>query len=254
MQESVALARLIPRIRRYAYALTGSKSVGDDYVAACLAKYVASPRPDGNRARARELFRCFHSIWDDFGVQGSYHESGPEVEQILGQLPAGIRAAFLLRTMEGFDSYETATILETDEFFLRRSYNVALRAYHRVDRDRRVLVIEDDHIVARHIGSLIDEIGLTQIGPARSSQEAVDMANEMRPSAMVVDINLEDGLTGLNAIGDIRSRLDIPAIFVTALPEQAKQVMKRGDFLVPKPFKNSTVRSAIKRSVMAAAA
>jgi CheY-like chemotaxis protein len=67
---------------------------------------------------------------------------------------------------------------------------------------------------------------------------------------VLADIQLADGSSGLDAVNEILSTIDVPVIFITAYPER----LLTGDrpeptYLVTKPFQESTVRAAISQAL-----
>ncbi|MFZ2870451.1 response regulator, partial [Zavarzinia sp.] len=106
----------------------------------------------------------------------------------------------------------------------------------------RVLVIEDEPVIALHIAEIVREAGHEVVGIATRKSEAVALAAEHRPSLVLADIQLDDGSTGIEAAQEILQSLDVPVIFVTAFPERLLTGERmEPTYLVAKPFEPQTL-------------
>jgi len=117
-----------------------------------------------------------------------------------------------------------------------------------------ILVLEDDQIVAEDIRRGLERHGYRIAAVVSTGVEAIARAEELRPDLMLVDIILHGGEDGLAAVKEIRSRLDLPVIYLSAFTdretvERAKQTGPLG--FVVKPFDERelclTVEMAIHR-------
>ncbi len=81
-------------------------------------------------------------------------------------------------------------------------------------RHARVLLVEDDFIVAYDMQMLLEEQGAQVVGPAASLAEARELLSISAPSVAVLDVNLHGELV-FPLVEDLRAR-DIPFIFATA--------------------------------------
>ena len=111
-----------------------------------------------------------------------------------------------------------------------------------------ILVVEDERIVATAIGHALRFLGYSLAGIADSAEQAVQMAGELQPDLVLMDIRLRGQDAGLTAAVEIQEQLDIPVVYLTAyadrgMVERANQTEPYG-YLV-KPFKQSDLRSAI---------
>ncbi|WP_183851371.1 response regulator [Rhizobium sp. BK379] len=86
----------------------------------------------------------------------------------------------------------------------------------------RVLIVEDEALLALELESEIEIAGHHVVGQAASSVEAKDIAERERPDFAFVDISLVDGPTGID-VGRFLATRHIPFVFVSAnikrLPE-----------------------------------
>ncbi len=83
----------------------------------------------------------------------------------------------------------------------------------------RVLIAEDDPLVAITLSDQVAELGHTVVAMASDGQEAIDMAQRERPEIALLDIKMPnvDGITAAEQIG---ARLDIPMIMLTAYSDR----------------------------------
>jgi len=114
----------------------------------------------------------------------------------------------------------------------------------------RVLVIEDEPVIALDIANLVRDMGHSVVGIAASRAEAVVLAREKSPGLVLADIELGAGGSGLNAVAEILQFSDVPVIFVTAYPERLLTGERpEPTFLVTKPFEPDTLKVAISQAL-----
>ncbi len=80
----------------------------------------------------------------------------------------------------------------------------------------RILVVEDELILAEDMARLLKESGHEIVGIASSGEDAIRLALETRPDLLLMDIKLKTRMDGIQAAGFIRSEFDAPVIFLTA--------------------------------------
>ena len=250
------LARLaphLPYVRRYARALTGDQTTGDNYVRVALEALAAGERqlsPDMTPRVA--LYHVFHTIWATTGARledASGIEAQDDASRRLMRIAPRSRQAFLLTALEGFTPSEAAQILGADPSEVER-----LIADAQADIDAElatdVLIIEDEAIISADIESLVRELGHKVTATATTHDEAVDAVARHRPGLVLADIQLADGSSGIDAVKDIRQRFDVPVIFITAFPERLLTGERpEPTFLITKPFQPETVKAAISQAL-----
>lgn len=112
----------------------------------------------------------------------------------------------------------------------------------------KILVVEDEWIIANDIKDSLISMGYMVSGIAASSEEALARVEECQPDLMLMDIVLKGQKNGFETVKDIQARYDIPVIYLTAydnqcLVDQAKQTDNHGYLL--KPFKDRELHIAI---------
>ena len=112
----------------------------------------------------------------------------------------------------------------------------------------RIMVVEDEWIIANDIKNCLVDLGYMVTSIAATGQEAIDQAGEDKPDLILMDIMLKGDMNGIEAAKEIRKLHGIPVIYLTAydnqyLVEQAKQTANYGYLL--KPFKDKELHIAI---------
>jgi len=255
MSMSQTLAPHLPYLRRYARALCGSQQSGDTYVRAALSALLAGDQTlvEGVPPRVG-LYRVFHAIWST--ASGRIEEpsagAGPgqskpanTPEARLKALDGNKRAALLLTAVEAFSLEEAAFILDETADEVERAI---VNAQQSIDRDlaSRVLIIEDEPIIALDLENLVTELGHKVVGTAATAADAVKKAHAERPGLVLADINLGEGGSGIDAVAEILNSFDIPVIFITAYPEKLLTGERpEPTYLIAKPFLPETVQATV---------
>jgi CheY-like chemotaxis protein len=229
-----ALLRALPYARRYARALTGSQARGDALVAEALRKVLAGPEPAMGELRG--------------ALYAAISEAAP-TEDGAGGMSAVQRMLLLLTALEEQPLSEAAAAVrlpvEEAEMELRTA-----REMLRAGAAARVLIIEDEPIIALDIQELVERCGHSVVGVAATEQEAVALARSQPPSLVLADINLGAGGDGATAVARILKDTNVPVIFVTAYPER----LLTGEavepaFVITKPFDPTTLAVATYQAV-----
>lgn len=95
----------------------------------------------------------------------------------------------------------------------------------------RILVVEDEGVLAKGIEKKMTTLGYTVTGIAFSGEEAVRMAEQDRPDLVLMDIKLAGEMDGVEAANQIKERFDIPAVYLTAYSDQ--QTIRRAKITTP---------------------
>lgn len=249
MSMSRALAPHLPYLRRYSRALTGSQESGDAYVRAALTALLAGEQAlDDDLPPRVALYHLFHRIWSTSGggletIAGLAEAKGPESRLLA--LSGEQRAALLLTAVESFSLDEAGAILDTSPENVERAI---IEAQHSIESElaSRVLIIEDEPIIALDLENLITELGHEVVATAATSDQAVELALKKKPGLILADINLGEGGSGLDAVSKILEGFDIPVIFVTAYPEKLLTGERpEPTYLIAKPFLPEAVQATV---------
>ncbi len=250
---SLVVADLLPFLRRYARALTGSQATGDRYAALTLEALLEDRSIfDTSSSHKVALFSAFNRIWSSVaaGVADDETALSSAASVHMSGLSKNTREALLLHTIEDFSVNEVAEIMQ-----IEKDEVIHLIALAKEEMEKSIagdiMVIEDEAIIALHISKIVKSLGHNVTGIARKHGEAIKLAEERRPDLILSDIHLADGSSGIDAVNDIlASAGNIPVIFITAFPER----LLTGDrpepaFLITKPFTEDQVRSAVSQAM-----
>jgi PAS domain S-box-containing protein len=85
----------------------------------------------------------------------------------------------------------------------------------------RVLIVEDEVIVAEDIAGKLRELGYDVCGSAVRGEEAVELVRKERPNLVLMDIRLKGAMDGVQAAEQVRREHDVPVIYLTAHSDRA---------------------------------
>ncbi|MBV0891147.1 response regulator [Paracoccus sp. Z118] len=248
-----SIGRELPYLRRYARALTGTQRAGDNYAAATLEAILADRSMASGDDTRISLFRAFHAIWQSSGQPvDTENQSAREAQaqSHLRTLTPNSREALLLRTIEELRYDQIAEVMQIDQDEAEELVQIALNEMGRAIRGR-VMVIEDETIIAMDLKGIVQAMGHEVTGIARTHSAAIQLAEDRRPDLILADIQLADGSSGIDAVNELLTSLgDLPVIFITAFPER----LLTGDrpepaFLISKPYSEEQVRSAVSQAM-----
>jgi CheY-like chemotaxis protein/DNA-directed RNA polymerase specialized sigma24 family protein len=237
-------------LRRYARALTGSQDRGDQYVRLCLETIIAEPakiRSDGDFHV--QLFTVFHDCFRIFDrALGEDAGTGIQKDTFgrqLASLPSLERQVLLLIQLENFSVAETGRILGLGDAEVVQNLSLAHEELKK-QASARVLIIEDEPVIAMDIAGIVEALGHDVVGVAGRRSEAVDLAKRHLPDLVLADVQLLDGDSGIVTVQEILKSMTAPVIFVTGFPER----LLTGDgmepaFVVTKPFDPETLKVTI---------
>jgi PAS domain S-box-containing protein len=85
----------------------------------------------------------------------------------------------------------------------------------------KILIVEDERIVAFDIKRQLQNTGYDVIGIASTGEKAVHQAVAGRPDLLLMDIKLKGQTDGIAAAAQIQKQIDLPVIFLTAFSDEA---------------------------------
>lgn len=250
-----ALAMHLPYLRRYARALTGNQNRGDNIASMAIELIAREPtRYDCNLDPSVALFQVMHEIWK--GLDPNEIEqpaaAGREaaVQRHLARLTLDSREALLLNTIEGFTELQISQIMKLDRSDVRALIDVA-HAEMASSVAGKVMIIEDEAIIAMELEGLVKEMGHQVTGIARTYEGAMTLAERDTPDLILADIQLADQSSGIDAVTDVSKRIgDVLVIFITAFPERLLTGNRpEPAFLISKPYEEDQVRSAVSQAM-----
>ncbi len=107
--------------------------------------------------------------------------------------------------------------------------------------EKKILIVEDEELVARLTRQRVEAMGYTVTGVARSGEEAIQRAFDTLPDLILMDIYLSGKMGGVEAVEKIQAVRNIPVIYITAFADDAtlsKAKLTRPFGYVLKPFED----------------
>jgi DNA-binding NarL/FixJ family response regulator len=119
----------------------------------------------------------------------------------------------------------------------------------------KVLIVEDDFLIALQTESALEDAGLHVVGVATSADEAIALARQYHPAIAVMDVRLAGPRDGIEAAGELFRELGLRCVFASAHDDATTRA--RAQAFAPlgwlaKPYTMAslvaTVRDALSRS------
>ena len=117
----------------------------------------------------------------------------------------------------------------------------------------RILIVEDEVIVAMTIEDSLVNRGYEVIGTVDNGYSAIELAGKENPDIILMDIRLNGDLDGIETVERINEKMDIPVIFLTAHSDEEtlSRVLrtKPYSFLI-KPFREKELYANIETAII----
>jgi two-component system cell cycle response regulator len=113
---------------------------------------------------------------------------------------------------------------------------------------QRILVVEDEQIVAFDLLQTLEALGYIVVGTAASSDEACAMAREGHPDLVLMDVRLEGDVDGIQTGALIRKEHQVPIVYLTGNADDAtlaRALETEPEGYLAKPFDPATLRATI---------
>lgn len=112
----------------------------------------------------------------------------------------------------------------------------------------KILLVEDDDVIARVADWRLKNLGYTVCGRASTGAEAMELVVNAKPDLVLMDINIQGDVDGIETAKMIKKGFNIPVVYVTSHSdgptlERAKET--RPDGFIVKPFDDNDLRVAI---------
>jgi CheY-like chemotaxis protein len=112
----------------------------------------------------------------------------------------------------------------------------------------RILIVEDEHIVAMGIKRMLKDLGYTVTGVASSGEDAIAKAESTFPDVVLMDIMLKGDIDGVEAAKEIKEKFNIQVVYLTAYSDD--KILERVKTTEPlgyivKPFDEKDLYSNI---------
>ncbi len=115
-----------------------------------------------------------------------------------------------------------------------------------------ILVVEDEPLIAEDIAGYLEESGFAVTGIANSADEALKILERVNPDAILLDINLGEGIDGIQLAELVRSKHNIPYVFLTSHAD--KDTLDRAKHTIPagyllKPFDGNDLMTSLEIAI-----
>ena len=110
----------------------------------------------------------------------------------------------------------------------------------------KVLIVEDEALLAMELESLVEEAGHSVVGWATSSTEAKAMLDSTEADIAFVDIHLSDGPTGVEVAEHIGEKKNSMVVFMTANPKRIPDHFAGAIGVIAKPYTMNGLMSALR--------
>lgn len=121
-----------------------------------------------------------------------------------------------------------------------------------MEQKPRIMVVEDEGIVALDICQTLEAVGYTVVHHANTGEDAVEKADALRPDLILMDINLAGPMDGIQAAEQISQRSPTPVVFLTAHADEVtlqRAKLTRPFGYIIKPFDSDELRTTIEISL-----
>jgi CheY-like chemotaxis protein len=116
----------------------------------------------------------------------------------------------------------------------------------------QILIVEDERIIALELERRLTQLGYAVVGTASSGIEAMQKAQALHPTLVLMDIGLTGTMTGMEAGKAIRAELQIPVVYVTAYaPESLPPHDQAAEpaLYIRKPFDERQLRVTLEQAL-----
>lgn len=117
----------------------------------------------------------------------------------------------------------------------------------------KILIVEDDTLSARLLERVIQNLGYLYCGPAKSSQEALQLYEEEKPDLVIMDFTLEDVVDGSELSVMMKEKFIRPIVFVTSSDDDEtirRTLATEPEGFVKKPFEERELAVVIEMALL----
>jgi PAS domain S-box-containing protein len=118
--------------------------------------------------------------------------------------------------------------------------------------DTKILIVEDEVIVARNIEKRLISSGYKVAGIASSAEEAIELAASLKPDLVLMDIKLKGKMDGIDAAKAIRNSYRLPIIYLTSYADeetfQRAKITEPFGYLI-KPFELKELNRSVEMAL-----
>ena len=109
----------------------------------------------------------------------------------------------------------------------------------------RILIIEDEALVAMELRFVLEDLGHKVVGVASTSKSAQNLARENEVDLALVDIHLSDGPTSISLGRELGQDMGVTVLFMTANPGMVRDGVAGAIGVLSKPTDEQAVQTAV---------
>jgi two-component system, cell cycle sensor histidine kinase and response regulator CckA len=117
---------------------------------------------------------------------------------------------------------------------------------------RRILIVEDERLIALDLQRRLTRLGYTVVGIMASGPQAITAAYQLQPDVVLMDIRLQGEMDGIEAALRIQADRPVPIIYLTAYVDEATMQRAQATFpwgFLRKPFHVTDLQTLLARNV-----
>ena len=109
----------------------------------------------------------------------------------------------------------------------------------------RILIIEDEALVAMELRFVLEDLGYEVVGSAADARTALDLVKQKEVDLALVDIHLSDGPTGVELGRGLANDNGVTVLYMTANPGMLREGVAGTIGVLPKPTDEYAVQKAV---------
>lgn len=119
-------------------------------------------------------------------------------------------------------------------------------------QEKKILIVEDEGVVALSLQATLTKMGYTVVGIAVTGSEALALARQHNPDAVLMDIHIKGEMDGIETTEKLNEISDVPVIFLTAYADDetvARAIRTRSHSYLVKPYNPRELYSNIEFAI-----
>ena len=116
----------------------------------------------------------------------------------------------------------------------------------------KILVVEDEAIIALDIQYILSKIGFRQSEIVHSGEDSIRRVAAGKPHLVLMDIKLKGKLDGIQAAQEILGQYNVPVVYITAFGDEGTLEKANGTArygFITKPFEETALESTIQNAL-----
>jgi CheY-like chemotaxis protein len=219
---------------------------GDELAGAITAENIRAGKPPA--AAKADLFREFILKWREILDANSRPRpfSSAEYVRSLGPPPSEARLVLLLNDICGLSQRDIEYVLDPLSKPFAELLKEGRAVIARQREERKALIVEDEPLIAADLKDVLENMGVTVVGLARTADQGAREALKSAPDIVLADYNLDGQKTGVDAVIAFQDSHQCPVIFITGYPDDVlKGEDVEPDFVIVKPYRPEAVQAAV---------